>query len=211
MVSRGGRSDTDWLLEQAGEGDGDARDRLMERHRTRLRQMVSVRLDPRMTARVDPSDVVQEALTAACARLDDYLQERPLPFYPWLRQFAWDALLQLHRRHVAAERRSVTREEAWQPGLSSESVLRLSHRLLATGTSPHSKLIRQELRDRLEKALAQLAASDREILVMRNLEQMSAAEIGAVLGIREGTVRVRHLRALERLRNLLEVGGEELS
>jgi RNA polymerase sigma-70 factor (ECF subfamily) len=120
-------------------------------------------------------------------------------------------LLQLHRRHVAAERRSVTREEAWQPGLSSESVLRLSHRLLATGTSPHSKLIRQELRDRLEKALAQLAASDREILVMRNLEQMSAAEIGAVLGIREGTVRVRHLRALERLRNLLEVGGEELS
>jgi RNA polymerase sigma-70 factor (ECF subfamily) len=210
MVSRRRESDTDWLLEQAMKGDRQARDGLIERHRKRLRQMISVRLDPRLAARVDPSDVVQEALAAAYPRLDDYLRERPLPFYPWLRQFAWDALLQLHRKHVAAERRSVTREAAWQPGLSSESVLRLSHRLLAPASSPNSKLIRQELRDRLEAALAKLAASDREILVMRNLEQMSAAEIAAVLGIREGTVRVRHLRALERLRSLLDLEGEEL-
>jgi RNA polymerase sigma-70 factor, ECF subfamily len=149
-------------------------------------------------------------MTIAYPRLDDYLRERPLPFYPWLRQFAWDCLLQLHRRHIAAHRRSVTREEVWQPGLSSESVLRLSRRLVAHGTSPNSKLIRQELRDRLEGALAKLSSNDREVLVMRNLEQMSAAEIAAVLGIKEGTVRVRHLRALERLRSLLDFEGEEL-
>jgi RNA polymerase sigma-70 factor, ECF subfamily len=209
MTTKSRKSDTDWLVEQARNGDAEARRGLMERHRSRLRQMVSLRLDPRLAARVDPSDVVQEALAAAYPRLDDYLADRPLPFYPWLRQFAWDCLAQLHRRHVRARRRSVTREEVWQPGLSSESVLRLSQRLLSRGSSPSNHVIRQELRDRLQIALARLAPNDREILVMRNLEQMPAAEIAAVLGIKEGTVRVRHLRALERLRILLDLEGEE--
>jgi RNA polymerase sigma-70 factor (ECF subfamily) len=211
MTRGSGKVDTDWLVEQARLGDAEARTGLMERHRARLRQMVSLRLDPRLAARVDPSDVVQEALATAYPRLDDYLRDPPLPFYPWLRQFAWDCLVDLHRRHVTARRRSVTREEVATPGLSSESVLRLSQRLMSRGSSPSNRMIQQELRDRLQAALAKLSPNDREILVMRNLEQMSAAEIGAVLGIREGTVRVRHLRALERLRNLLEVGGEELS
>jgi len=152
---------------------------------------------------------VQEALAAAYPRLDDFLRAPPLPFYPWLRQFAWDCLAQLHRQHVRAQRRSVTREEVSQPGLSSESVLRLSERLLARDSSPSNHVIRQELRDRLQAALAKLAANDREILVMRNLKQMPAVEIAAVLGIKEGTVRVRHLRALERLRALLDLEGEE--
>jgi RNA polymerase sigma-70 factor (ECF subfamily) len=210
MTAKSGEKDTDWLVEQARSGDVEARKDLMERHRSRLRQMVSLRLDPRLAARVDPSDVVQEALAATYPRLDDYLRDPPLPFYPWLRQFAWDCLWQLHRRHVAARRRSVAREQAWQPGLSSESVVQLSQRLLARGSSPSNHLIRQALRDRLQAALARLSPNDREILVMRNLEQMPAAEIAAVLGIKEGTVRVRHLRALERLRTLLDLEGEEL-
>jgi RNA polymerase sigma-70 factor (ECF subfamily) len=208
MVSKAGKSGTDWLVERACEGDPKARAQLFERHRPRLRQMISIRLDPRLAKRVDPSDVVQEALAAAYPRLDDYLRERPLPFYPWLRQFAWDCLLQLHRKHIAAGRRSVTREEAWQPGMSSESVLRLSQRLLAPGTSVNAAVLRRELYDRLQAALAKLTSSDREILVMRNLEQMSAAEIAAVLGIKEGTFRVRHLRALERLRAMLDLEEE---
>jgi RNA polymerase sigma-70 factor (ECF subfamily) len=209
MVSKAGKSGTDWLVEQASKGDLDARAQLFERHRLRLRQMIGLRLDPRLAKRVDPSEVVQEALATAYPRLDDYLRDRPLPFYPWLRQFAWDCLLQLHRKHIAAGRRSVTREEAWQPGMSSESVLRLSERLLAPGTSVNSALLRKELRDRLQAALAKLSSADREIMVMRNLEQMSAAEIAAVLGLKEGTVRVRHLRALERLRSLLDLEGND--
>jgi DNA-directed RNA polymerase specialized sigma24 family protein len=58
---------------------------------------------------VDPSDVVQDALANAASRLDDYLRDRPLPFYPWLRQLAWDQLVRLHHRHVAAGRRSLRR------------------------------------------------------------------------------------------------------
>jgi RNA polymerase sigma-70 factor, ECF subfamily len=209
MTKGSGEVDTDWLVEQARLGDAEARTGLMERHRARLRQMVSLRLDPRLAARVDPSDVVQEAMAAAYPRLDDYLRDPPLPFYPWLRQFAWDRLVDLHRRHLTARRRSVTREEISTPGLSSESVLRLSQRLLSRGSSPSNRMIQQELRDRLQTALAKLSPNDREVLVMRNLEQMPAVEIAALLGVKEGTVRVRHLRALERLRALLDLEGEE--
>src|ERR1700747_3055407 len=104
------RVDTEQLLERVVTGDAAARDELLQRHRSQLRRMVAVRVDPRLAARVDPSDVVQESLAEAPATLDRYLRERPLPFYPWLRQFAERRLIDLHRRHVKARRRSVTRE-----------------------------------------------------------------------------------------------------
>jgi RNA polymerase sigma-70 factor (ECF subfamily) len=78
------------LLQAAAKGDDDARQRLLARHRGRLRQMVAVYLDHRLAARVDPSDVVQEALAEAARGLAGYLRERPLPFYPWLRHLLDD-------------------------------------------------------------------------------------------------------------------------
>src|SRR5947199_1017053 len=96
--------DTDELLRTASLGDEAARDQLLARHRDRLRRMVAVRLDRRLAARVDPSDVVQEALADAARRLDDYLRERPMAYYPWLRRLAADRLDKAHRRHTAGRR-----------------------------------------------------------------------------------------------------------
>jgi DNA-directed RNA polymerase specialized sigma24 family protein len=82
--------DTEELLRRVDAGDGQARGALLQRHRIRLKRLIALRLDPRLAARVDPSDVVQEALAEADRRLDRYIQERPLPFYPWLRQLVQD-------------------------------------------------------------------------------------------------------------------------
>jgi RNA polymerase sigma-70 factor (ECF subfamily) len=194
--------DTGELIELSARGDFDARQRLLERHRHRLVKMVAVRLDRGVAARLDPSDVVQEALAEAAQHLDEYLRTRPIPYYAWLRQFAWERLAKLHRHHIRSKKRSVTREEAWSMPLPEDSVLRLA-RLAAGGVSPSQALIRNELRQRLQVALEQLAPHDREILVMRNLEQLSIAEIAEVLGLTEGAVKVRHLRALRRLRAVL--------
>jgi RNA polymerase sigma-70 factor (ECF subfamily) len=166
--------------------------------------MVAVRLDRRLAHRIDPSDVVQEALADAAHGLSDYLRRRPLPFAAWLRQFAWDRLMKLHRDHIRAQKRSVLREESVVLPLSDDSVALLAQRLLAPGSTPSARLIRAELRDRLHAALGQLAAHDREVLVMRNLESLPVAEIAEVLGITPGAVKVRHLRALQRLRKLLD-------
>src|SRR6516162_5862921 len=103
--------DTDELLRAAEPGDGSARHRLLARHRSRLRQMVAVHLDRRLAARIDPSDVVQETLMDAARDLPDYLRERPLPFYPWLRQLAGERLAKFHERHLRTDKRSVTHEQ----------------------------------------------------------------------------------------------------
>lgn len=195
-------TDTESLLDRAMHGDDKAREALLGQHRCRLRRMVAARLDRRLAPRVDPSDVVQEALAEAAENLDAYLRDRPLPFYPWLRQFAWERLMKLHRHHIKSQRRSITREEAWI--MPDESAQQLANRLVAKSTNPVGRLIRDELRDRIRAALAGMAESDREVLVMRNIEHLSIAEIAAVLEISEGAVKVRQLRALRRLKTLLE-------
>lgn len=207
MVARDDR-DTEELVERARSGDREAREQLLTRHRKRLRQMVALRMDRRMLPRVDPSDVVQEALADAARELSDYLRNRPLPFYPWLRQLAWDRLIELHRRHLRAQKRSVQREDPDFLTLPEESAVQLAQRLLAPGSSPSERLLHEELRARIQAALAQLAPRDREVLVLRHLEQLSTAETAAVLGITQGAVKTRHLRALERLRGLL---GDDLA
>jgi RNA polymerase sigma-70 factor (ECF subfamily) len=195
------------LIEQARHGDHTARQRLLECCRPRLRRVVAIRIDHRLAARVDASDVVQEALAEASRRLDDYLVAPPLPFFAWLRQLAWDRLVDHHRRHLHAERRSVAREESPDMDLSEESSSRLAGRLVGSGTSPSGRLMREELRDRVRTALGRLGDRDREVLVMRHLEQLSTEEVAAVLGISPGAVKVRLLRALERLRVLLADAG----
>ncbi len=90
--------DTDVLVGQARDGDPHARELLLDHCRSRLRRMVAARLDPRLAARVDPSDVVQETLAEADRKLDAYLRDIPLPFFPWLRRLAWERLAKLHYR-----------------------------------------------------------------------------------------------------------------
>lgn len=193
--------DTDELIARAQGGDSRAREKLLVRHRDRLKQMVALRLDRRLAKRVDSSDVVQEALTDAAEKLSAYLEKPPLPFYPWLRRLAWERIVKLHEHHLAAAKRDVRREEPW---LSHESALALAKRIMPHGTSPSQRAARAEMHGRVQAALAQLRERDREVLVLRYLEQLTTRESAAVLGITENAVKVRHLRALERLRGQLK-------
>jgi RNA polymerase sigma-70 factor (ECF subfamily) len=194
--------DTEVLIAQARSGDEAARQALLARHRARLRRMVACRLDRRVATRVDPSDVVQEALAEAAHRLSDYLRTRPLPFYPWLRRLTWEHLLRLQKRHLA-HKRSVLREEPQGFAPSDESVQELTGRLAAPSGTPSNRLIREELYSRVRQALMELADADREVLLMRYVEQLSVADIAAVLGISEAAVKMRHRRALDRMSRLL--------
>jgi RNA polymerase sigma-70 factor (ECF subfamily) len=194
--------DTDALLNRVGQGDSSAKGPLLERHRQRLRQMVAIRLDRRLQARIDPSDVVQDALGEAAGKLSHYVARRPLPFYPWLRRIAWERIIHLHRRHIRAGRRSVVREQVGLP-LPDESASMLADRLMVASSSPSKRVQRNEERDRLQSALLRLSEADREVLVLRYLEHLSTREIAAVLDLAESGVKARQLRALQRLRILM--------
>jgi RNA polymerase sigma-70 factor (ECF subfamily) len=193
------------LLDRAAGGDAEALQALLLRHRRRLERMVELHLDPRMRARVDPCDVVQDAITEAWQELPAYLRDRPIPFYPWLRTIAWERLVKLHQRHVHAHKRSVLRE--CPLSLPDHSSRALAGLLARSGTTPSGKLERRERQESIRRALDQLRADDRDLLVLLYLEELSGVEAAAVLRISEGAVRMRHLRALRRLRQLVREEG----
>jgi RNA polymerase sigma-70 factor (ECF subfamily) len=198
------KTDTEHLLERAATGETAARDQLLVRHRGRLKAMVSAHLDARLAARIDPSDVVQDVLTEAAQRFPQYLADRPVAFYPWIRQMAWERLIDLHRRHLRSQARSVNREEPH--GVSDESAARLSELFVSAEVNPGSQLVRKEVRRRVQEALARLDKEDRELLLMRHLEGLKVVEIAQVLGIGERAAKSRLRRAHERIHAEL---GEE--
>src|SRR5438309_11001539 len=105
-------SDTVVLLERARAGDEAALTELFTRHRERLRRLVEMRLDRRLQARFDASDVVQEAYLQIATRLPEYFRSPTLPFFLWLRLVVGEQLTNLHRQHLGAQLRDAGREVA---------------------------------------------------------------------------------------------------
>jgi RNA polymerase sigma-70 factor, ECF subfamily len=194
---------TQELLRTAGAGDDDAVNRLMERHRESLRRMVQLRLDRALGARVDASDVVQEVLWEASRRLSDYIRDAKLPFHLWLRELAKDHLIDAHRRHRQAQRRSVDRERALVAEFADRSSLDLAGQLRDNELTPAAAAIRKELELRFLSALDQLAEEDAEIVLMRHHEQLTSSETAQALGLSPAAAGMRYLRALRRLRAIL--------
>jgi RNA polymerase sigma-70 factor (ECF subfamily) len=205
-VSQDRDHDLEELLRRAKRQDPSAVNSLMTMHRNRLRKMVAVRMNDQLTSRIDPSDVIQDAMAEASKKLPAYLDDRPIPFYPWLRRFVWQRLVQLHRQHLDAQQRSVRRETAVELQLPEASGIQLADQLIHSGTSPSAGVIRKELRGQVRHALEQLATHDREVLVLLYLERLSVHEASEVLGISLRATNMRHLRALRRLKPILTIG-----
>ena len=193
------------LLRDAGQGNVNAVRCLMEQHRSRVRRMIAARLDRRLAPRLDPSDVVQETLADAARRLPEYLRERPMPFRAWLYRLAADRLARTHRDHVASSVRGIGREERIDgPSHDEATSTRLVDRLAANDTTPGHRLARQERRLLLARAIERMNEADRQLLTLRYLDQLTFDEIAEGLDIGLSAAKMRHLRAVERFRVLLE-------
>ena len=196
--------ETQELLDQVRRGESAAVDRLLASHRDALRRMIDLRLDPAIGRRVDASDVVQDVLLEASQRLGDYLRDPAMPFHLWLRHIARDHMIDAHRRHRQAQRRSLDREQPIVPaGLADRSSIELAAQFFDQELTPATAAIRHELERRLQVAVASLDEDDRDIILMRHYEQLSNQEVAAALGLSEAAASMRYLRALRRLRAVL--------
>jgi len=195
---------TEELLRLAGNGDDGAIRRLFQRHRGRLRRMVASRLDRRLAARVDPSDVLQEALVEASGTLAGFVRDRPVPFYSWLRRLTLLHLSWSHRFHLGSRKRCAARDVGLGTRPSATSSAFAFDRLPGDGTSPSQNAVRDEECEQVRAVLDQLECLDRTFLELRYVERLSLAEIADRLGIGSSAVKMRHLRALKRFRGLLE-------
>jgi len=169
---------------------------LFEQQRPALYRAVQLRLDRRLAARLDVSDVLQETYLEALRRWPTYRETQPVPPALWLYGLARERVLQLHRMHLLAEQRAVGREVPALPEASSV--------LLAQGLAPSAQVAAAEVAEKVRVALGRLDDDERDLILWRHVEQLTSREAAVLLGVSEAAAAKRYIRALERLRGLLE-------
>lgn len=192
-------ADAQQALQRMREGEMAALAEIFGVFRPQLRRMVDLRMTGPLSARVDPSDVLQETYMDANQKIHDYLRDPRVSLFVWLRGLTMDRLAKVQRRHLGAQCRALGRELR----LPAESSLALGQLLLAGGQTPSRIVERDELRRQVSRALQQLNDRDREILVMRHFEVMSNSEVAEALDIGVTAATMRHGRALKRLKDIL--------
>jgi RNA polymerase sigma-70 factor (ECF subfamily) len=193
------------LLVDVREGKPQAVEELLDRHRDPLRRMIAMRLDQRLAQRVDVSDIIQDVLIEANRRLIDYVNAPTIPFHLWIRQIAKDRIIDAHRRHRLSAKRSVDREQGPIGFASNEqSTIELANQFKDDGLTPAAAATQKELAQHMELAISQLKDPDREIILMRHFEQLNNQEIAQSLGLTEPAASMRYLRAIKRLREVIE-------
>jgi RNA polymerase sigma-70 factor (ECF subfamily) len=200
------------LIERLRTGDQGALAGLFDHYRDRLRRMVELRMDPRLRARVDASDVLQEAYLDVARDLEAYLADPKLKPQLWMRVHVGRRLTILHRKHLGAQMRDAGMEVSLYRGaLPEASSAALASMLLGRQTSPSQAAQRAERLLRVQDALNALDPIDREVLALRHFEQLGRVETAEVLGISQEAGARRYYRALKRLKDVLATmpGGWE--
>ena len=200
------------LLARAAGGDAVAVNDLILSYRERLKRMVHLRLSRALQGRVDDEDVLQEAHVEIARRLGNYFENPGVPFFLWLRHMTLLKLAEIHRRHLGTQLRDVDREVTLhRGGLPLADSVSLAAQLLGTITSPSQAAIKAETRLLVQEALNGMDPIDREVLALKHFEQLSTTEIAEVLGLSKAGAGSRYLRAIKRLRGILEsIPGFEL-
>ena len=198
---------TEQLIALAQDGDPSAVNQLLDRHRNSLRQLVRMRLDKKIQNRIDVSDVVQDVLVEANRRLTRYLSDPVMPFHLWLRQIAKDRIIDAHRRHRVSAKRSVDREQKMAaPRGYDQSSVQLAALLGDPKLTPAAAVMQAEMARQVEESIALLDEKDSEIIVMRHYEHLTNQEIGQLLELSEPAASMRYLRAIRRLKIVLQEG-----
>jgi RNA polymerase sigma-70 factor, ECF subfamily len=194
----------DGLL-RAAAGDEEALRALFAAHHDRLKRMVHLRLSRRLAGRVDDSDVLQEAFIEVARKLPEYAREPRMPLFLWIRHLTGLKLAELHRRHLGTQLRDADREVTLHRGsLPLADSVSLAAHLLGTLTTPSQAAVKAETRLLVQEALNGMDPIDREVLALKHFEQLSTSEIAEILGLSKAGAGSRYLRAIKRLRTILE-------
>jgi len=161
---------------------------------------VAYRLDRRIQARLDASDVVQEAFLDAARRLPEYAAHQEVPFFIWMRALVQQRMGMAHRDHLGRAKRSAAKE-ADAPAFDSSKAIALA--LLDKHASPSEDVRRKELAERLKAQLELLEPLDREVLMLRHFEHLTNSEVAMTLNLTAPAASQRYGRALRRLKDIM--------
>jgi RNA polymerase sigma-70 factor (ECF subfamily) len=136
------------LVHRAREGDAEALGELLEKHRPYLRLLAERQLDPRLEARVDASDIVQQTCLSVHRAIREFTGDDPAQFLAWLRQIHERNIRNAFRDHIRLQKRSATRERV--PTRDETGAID------AWGAAQVSSPAPEEFRKALDKSLASL-------------------------------------------------------
>ncbi len=193
------------LLDRIKGGDNEALASLFAQHRERLLRMVAFRLDARLLGRMEAEDVLQEVYLDAAKRMHHFVEDSSTSFFIWLRMITMQTLIDVHRRHLGAQMRDAAREHAiGRSPVSQATSFSLAAGLLGGFTSPTLAARRSEMAEQLRTALDDMDPIDREVLALRHFEELTNSEVAEELGIQQKAASIRYIRALRRLKELLD-------
>jgi RNA polymerase sigma-70 factor (ECF subfamily) len=194
------------LIDKAREGSRASLGELLQQYRNYLTILASTQIDKRLLPRVSPSDVVQETMLRAQKNFLQFRGESEQELLAWLRQILVNNLATFVEQHMIAARRDLRKEVSMdQIGAALEkSNVHLAALLADRGNTPSVVVQRREDAVVLADRLAQLSPDYREVLMLRNLQQLSFEEIAQRLGRSVGATRMLWLRAIDKLRSLYE-------
>jgi len=204
-------TNADVLLSQALAGSGECFGRLLHVYRNYLKLLVVSQLEQKLAARVSPSDVVQETFLEANRDFTRFRGTSSAEFCAWLRSILVHNLHRVVEQHVLTEKRDVRREVSLEALASNleQSTARLDSILPDPGSSPSGTAQRQELEIELADQLAELPSDYRDVIVLRHIEAMPFEQVGQRLGRSTGAARMLWLRAIELLRERMNVRGQD--
>lgn len=175
----------------------------------RLKQIVKFRLDQRLSGRVSDSDVIQETYVRAAKRIGSFLEKDDMPFFVWLRLEVSQKLQEIHRYHFGAEKRDARKEaNLQQNNHTGQTSIALAAHLVAQMTSPSRVVERAEQYSYLQNALEEMNELDREVIALRHFEELSNIETAKILNIETAAASKRYIRALKRLKEIMESAKE---
>jgi RNA polymerase sigma-70 factor (ECF subfamily) len=193
----------DTLLAGARGGDRQALGSLLERYRPYLTLLARVQIGRRLQGKVDPADVVQDTFLAAHRHFGQFQGTSEANFVRWLRGVLAGNLAHLVRRYCKTQGRNLQLEQALEQELDSSSAV-LEAGLAADGSTPSEQAARREQALILAAALEQLPADYREVILLRQMDGLTFPEVAARMARTEDSVQKLWVRALDRLRQVLE-------
>jgi RNA polymerase sigma-70 factor (ECF subfamily) len=173
----------------------------LEKFRAYLRLLARLQMDPRLRAKLDPSDLVQQALLEAYRALDQFRGRSDGELAAWLRQILAHQMAHAVRDLTRAKR-DVNQERSFEEALA-ESSAHLEAWLVAEQSSPGEQAARNEQAVRLAALLELLPEAQREALVLHYWQGLTLAQIAAALGRTEPAVAGLLQRGLKALRKHL--------
>lgn len=194
------------LVDRIIAGDRAALAQMFTIYRPRLWRMVNFRLHPKLRGRVDPDDVLQDAWLRAVDRIGHFFADASRSPFVWFRIVVSQTLIEVHRRHLGADKRSAARELSingrWNAESTSSS---LAFHLMGNLTSPSSAFVRAETAGQVDAVIQTMDAIDREVLALRHFEHLTNSETALVLEMSEQAASARYVRALQKLKKILQV------